>query len=195
MTIYEIIGLLIALINCVVLSITLFFLIKYTRATEKYTQATEKMAQYQITPTIDVNMVYDKNEKKTYFWFSNESNFPGFVYLERKKNDEKRVEVYSPLRISPKEKGKKTATAFDFSPVYGDRLIIYISIKPALEKSNIKFEFEKSYSFSDDKWNETSWSFPDMPFPFPAELKKCPECKSNIPVDAKRCRYCKQAIN
>lgn len=147
-----------SVISITVLVVTIYFLFRYTRATEK-------MAEYQIIPAIDVNMIYDQTFEKTYFWFSNESNLPGFVCLEFKKNKENRKKVYPPLRISPKEKGKKTATTFNFSPTEGDELILYVLIKPCLDKSNIKFEFEKSYRFSNNKWNETSWSFPDPPFP------------------------------
>ncbi len=144
-------------VSVVLMIITLIFLVKSNRVTQK-------MLQYQITPAIDVNMRYDKDLRKTYFWFKNHSNLPGFVYLRRKKNDEKIAEVYQELRISPKEDRKKTATAFDFSQKEGDSLRLYISIRPAIEKTKIKFEFEKSYTFSSDQWNEKSWSFPDNPF-------------------------------
>lgn len=127
--------------------------------------ATEKIARHQIIPVIDVNMVYDKNVEKTYFWFLNGSNLPGYVFLECKKNKEKRKPVYHPLYISPK-KIIKTANTFDFSPIPGDNLMLYISITPSLDKPNIKFKFEKKYRFSDENnWNEASWSFPDPPFP------------------------------
>ena len=81
-------------------------------------------------------------------------------YLDLKKI----IGVYQELRISPKEAGKKTATTFDFSQKEGDSLRLYISIRPAIEKTKIKFEFEKSYTFSNNHWNENSWSFPDNPF-------------------------------
>lgn len=142
---------------------TLYFLVRYTRATEK-------MATYQVIPAIDVNMVYEESVRKTYFWFSNESSLPGLVFLERKKNKGNREKVYQPLRIPPRRK-MRTATTFDFSPTEGDELILYVLIKPSLDKSNIKFEFEKSYRFSNNKWNETSWSFPDPPFPNPINPK------------------------
>lgn len=145
-------------VSVVLTIITLFFLIKSNKVTQK-------MLQYQITPAIDVNMWYDRNFQKTYFWFKNHSYLPGFVYLKRKKNDEKVVEVYQELRISPKEDGKRTAIRFDFSQKEGDNLRLYISIRPAIEKTKIKFEFEKSYTFSGGQWNENSWSFPDNPFP------------------------------
>ena len=145
------------------LSIAVLFITAWAIGMQSF--ATEKMARYQVIPAIDVNMVYDKNVGKTYFWFSNESNLPGFVFLEYKKNKEKRKTAYHPLRIPPKRR-MRTATTFEFSPIVGDDVMLYVSIKPSLDKSNIKFEFEKKYIFSDDnKWNELSWSFPDPSFP------------------------------
>lgn len=144
--------------SVVVLAITLFFLIRYTRATEK-------IMEYQMMPAIDVNMCYDPTVKKTYFWFSNHSHLAGFVYLKFKKNNSKKKEVYHPLRIAPKERAKKTATTFDFSPIEGDEIVLYVSIRPSLKKSDISFEFEKTYRFNDNQWREATWSFPDPPFP------------------------------
>jgi hypothetical protein len=143
------------LLNIIVLSLTLWFI-----GWQSFT--TEKIGIYQIIPTIDVNMVYDKVVGKTYFWFSNSSKLPGFVYLERKKNNENKVRVHCPLRIPP-ERTMRTDT-FDFSPHERDKLIIYVSIGPALEKSDIKFDFEKSYTFKNNEWLEKSWSIPDPPF-------------------------------
>ncbi len=151
-------------VGIVALVVTLIFLIKYTHATKKMAHATECMAKYQLIPAVDVNMIYEKSIKKTYFWFSNDSSLPGIVYLEFQKNEEGRKMLYQPLRIPPK-RNMKTATTFEFSPTEGDKIVIYVLVKPALEKSNIKFKFEKSYIFSQDQWNETSWHFPDPPFP------------------------------
>lgn len=145
------------------LVVTLIVLIKYTCATKKMADATESMAKYQLIPAVDVNMIFDRNIKKTYFWFSNDSSLPGIVYLEFKKNKEDRKKVYQPLRIPPKSK-MKTATTFEFSPTASDKIVIYILVKPALEKSNIKFEFEKSYTFIQNQWNENSWNYPDPQF-------------------------------
>ena len=71
-----------SVVSVVALIGTLYFLIKYTRATEK-------MAKYQLMPAIDVNMIYEKSVGKTYFWFSNESSLPGLVSLEFKKKQRK----------------------------------------------------------------------------------------------------------
>ena len=125
--------------------------------------ATEKMAMYQVIPAIDVNMVYDNNKRKTYFWFSNESNLPGFVYLRYKKNEERKKKVYHSLRVPPKRR-MKTATSFEFLPKDKDEMIIYVLIKPSIDKSSNKFEFKKSYKFNNNRWDETSWGYPDPPF-------------------------------
>lgn len=143
-------------LNIVILSVTAYIIAMQSLATKK-------LAEYQVVPAIDVNMVYSLDEHRTYFWFSNESTLPGIVYLEFKKNNEKKKEVYSSLRIPPKRK-MKTATTFDFSPTEGDTLILYVSIKPALNKSDIGFKFEKSYKFNKNIWNESSWSYPDPEF-------------------------------
>lgn len=146
-----------SILSTIALIVTLYFLIKYTHATEN-------IAKYQLTPAIDVNMIYDQEIKLTYFWFSNDSNLPGIVYLEFKKNNENRKKLYQPLRIPPKRK-MKTATTFDFSPINGDKMTIYISIRLALEKSIPEVNFEKSYVFGSKGWNEASWSYPDPSFP------------------------------
>ena len=47
-------------INLAVLIITLFFLIRYTRATEK-------IVDHQMSPAVDVNMIFDSTLKKNLF--------------------------------------------------------------------------------------------------------------------------------
>ncbi len=140
--------------SVVVLSITLYWLIKYTRATEQ-------MAVYQTTPAIDVNMCYNQYSKKTYFWFSNSSNLPGMVYLKHKKNNELIKNTYSPLRMPPKRNMRTADANFGLSPLEGDLVVLYVTITPAIDRSKVKIKFEKSYRFSKNKWLETSWSFPD----------------------------------
>lgn len=144
--------------NVVVLAVTLYWLIRYTRATEQ-------TAIYQITPAIDVNMCYDNDSKETYFWFSNTSNLPGIVSLKHKKNNETIKDTYTPLRVSPKRNMKTACGGFGLSPSKEDKIILYVAITPAIDNSKIKIEFEKSYSFTGNQWNEASWSFPDPPFP------------------------------
>ncbi|MFA5000078.1 MAG: hypothetical protein WC545_01850 [Patescibacteria group bacterium] len=143
--------------STVVLAITLFWLIKYTRATER-------MAVYQTTPAIDVNMCYDEDSKKTYFWFLNSSNLPGIVRLRHKKNNESTKDTHTPLRVPPGMKMKTAVANFNLSPSDGDEIILYVTVTPAIDKSKIKIKFEKSYKFSENKWLENSWNFPDPPY-------------------------------
>ena len=119
--------------SVVVLAITLFFLIRYTRATEK-------IAQYQIMPAVDVNMIYDTNIKKTYFWFLNASSIPAFVTMkiDIKSDGKHKEQKLGPLRISPYHphypQFKKTATSFDF--LEGDlsrntEIVLNITVTPS----------------------------------------------------------------
>ena len=154
-------------ISAIALFVTLYFLIKYTRATEKMASVTEVMAKYQLIPAIDVNMVYDKSVGRTYFWFSNASNLPGMIHLESSKNKKAEEEVYKPLRIPPK-RNIRTAITFDFSPLEKDEFILYASVKPAIDKTNLEITFEKAYTFTENQWKEKSWGIPDPPFSFSA---------------------------
>lgn len=159
--------------------------------------ATEKMAKYQVVPAIDVKMIYAQtsNPKNTYFWFSNESNLPGWIYLKYEKNGNGTIErVYERLRIAAKSK-MKTSDSFFENLKENDEIKLYVTIEPAFEedvdeKLDKKINFKKSYKFYRNQWNETSWSLPDNPFPFPAETKKCSDCKSDIDSKAKKCKYC-----
>ena len=47
----------------------------------KNTKTTEKMVENQMMPAVDVNMIYDKQEKKTYFWLLNPSTIPALVSM------------------------------------------------------------------------------------------------------------------
>jgi len=194
-------GILVSLASVIVLAITLRYLIKYTRATEK-------IAEYQLMPTIDVKMIHNPNASppSTYFWFSNESNSPGWVYLSwtylNKDTGQATDGQHSRLRIAPNEKGIKTTDSFFQNPNPGDEIRLNVLIKSAFKKLGneelkIGIEFEKTYNFDGDKnsWNNTSWSYPvDRPFPFPQRIKKCSECKSEIDFEAKKCRYCLSTI-
>jgi hypothetical protein len=176
-------GVVVSAITMIVLAITLYWLKRYTRATEQ-------IATYQITPAIDVNISYNPDSKKTYFWFSNTSNLPGKVYLKHKKNNEVIKDTYTPLRVPPKRSMKTADADFGFSPSEGDKITLFVVVTPAIDNSKVKIEFEKSYRFSGNKWLETSWGFPDPPFSYPTAMKKCSECKMDIPFDARKCRYC-----
>lgn len=155
--------------SVVVLATTVFFLIRYTRATEK-------LAEYQVMPAVEVNMIYDKNQKKTYFWFSNASNIPAFITIkaEVKRGNKKKEQQIGPLRIPPSNphyyEFRKTATAFEFleeNSTDQTEITLGITVSPAFKKNKIKFNFIKSYRFnsSESQWDETSWGYPDPSFP------------------------------
>lgn len=156
-------------ISVVVLSFTLIWLVRYTHATEK-------MAEYQVMPAVDVNMIYEKSVGKTYFWFLNTSSIPAFVTIkiDIKNEGEHKEQELGPLRISPYHphypQFKKTATSFDFLEGDSSReteVVLNITVTPAFDNGRIKFNFTKSYGFdkSELQWNETSWNYPDPPFP------------------------------
>jgi len=156
----------ISLINIVVLIITLLWLVRYTHATEK-------MADYQLMPAVDVNMIYEKSIGKTYFWFLNASSMPAFVSIEFNINEKSKGKI-APLRIPPYHPNypqlKRTDISFDFlngNLIDGTNLILNIIITPAFNDNKIKIKFTKSYRFNKSKfqWDETSWSCPDPPFP------------------------------
>ncbi len=138
----------------------------------KYTRATEKMVENQMMPAVDVNMIYDNQQKKTYFWFSNASTIPALVSMTlRIKEKEHSI---GPLRIAPLHPQifhfKKTATSFDF--LDGDEsketeATLSIEVWPAYDNQEVKSSFTKSYKFSttQKEWNESTWSYPDLPFP------------------------------
>jgi hypothetical protein len=152
-------------INLIVLAVTLFFLIRYTRATEK-------IVDYQMSPAVDVNMIFDSVSKKTYFWFSNASSIPGFVSIKVIINNGEKEVIINPLRISPGNIPfyKKTANHYDFLHGISSaeiEILLDITITSALKNNYTKHNFTKSYRFDKSKsqWNETSWAFPDPPFP------------------------------
>ena len=45
--------------------------------------------------------------------------------------------------------------------------ILNIEVGPAYDNQKIKTNFTKNYRFSptQKEWNESTWSFPDLPFP------------------------------
>ena len=136
------------------------------------TKTTEKMVENQMMPSVDVNMIYDKQEKKTYFWFLNSSTIPALVSMTLKIKDK---EYYiGPLRIDPHHPQifhfKKTATSFDFlegNESEEAEAVLNIEVGPAYNNQEIKSSFTKNYRFStaQKEWNESTWSYPDMPFP------------------------------
>ncbi len=150
--------------SVVILAFTLYWLIKYTHATEK-------MAENQIMPAVDVNMVYDKTVNKTYFWFLNAAKIPALVSIKLKiGGSEKGTEILK-LRIPPYHPHyrffKKTATSFDFLEGKNKGITLNIIVTPAFNKDYGKVEFTKSYKFdaTESRWNETTWGYPDPDFP------------------------------
>ena len=151
--------------NVIVLAITVFWLIKYTRATEK-------MVENQTLPSVDVNMIYDNQEKKTYFWFLNASIIPALVSMKLKIK-EKEHDI-GPLRIAPNHSQvfhfKKTATSFNFLEGKEDEqteAVLKILINPAIDNQKIKLSYTKNYKFNTSRkeWDESTWGYPDLPFP------------------------------
>lgn len=150
--------------NIIILAITLFWLIKYTHATEK-------MAENQMMPAVDVNMVYEKFVQKTYFWFLNASIVPATVLIKLKTNNNKECKILE-LRIPPyhpnHRQSRKTATSFDFLEGRDDvEVTLNITIMPAFNKNYGKLELTKSYKFNATNfcWDETTWGYPDPKFP------------------------------
>jgi len=148
----------ISFLNSIFLGVTLYFLIRYTHATEE-------MAAYQIVPAIEVSMRYNLDTRKTYFWFSNTSNRPGMVQLKHQKNGERIKNTYSSLRVPPNTKMRTADSDFGLSPSDGDKLVLYVSIAPANQETKMQSAFQKSYNFRENQWHESTWSFPDSPFP------------------------------
>jgi len=151
--------------SIIVLSLTLRWLIKYTRATEK-------ILNNQIMPTVDVNMLYNKEFDKTYFWFLNTSKIPAMVSMILKTQDEEhKIES---LRIEPYHEQiknlKRTAIKFDFLKGQNAKeanVSLTTTVKPATDNQEIESSFTKNYRFDPNtkEWNETTWNFPDIPFP------------------------------
>ena len=153
-----------------ILFITAAFIIAYTYETQKQARATEKMAEYQIMPQVDVNMVYSKDHKKTYFWFCNYSTIPAIVELqlktERKRHNINERNFY----LSPKEPGRRTDITYDFwkqsPPPHGTEAELLITTRPAFDDFSAKLSFSKTYKFHGTRmrWDETTWGYPDRSF-------------------------------
>ncbi|MBI2003790.1 MAG: hypothetical protein HYS78_02335 [Parcubacteria group bacterium] len=154
-------------LSVVVLALTLYWLIRYTRATEK-------ILQNQITPTVEVNMLYNKESKETYFWFSNSFEMPAFVDLVVTITKSKKVVYDKTLRIPP-----NIPHLFHFRHTAGiglykgeevdDKTEVTVDFKTrSTMKNSVGInEYRKSYKFNKDnqEWYETTWSYPDPPFP------------------------------
>lgn len=143
----------------------------------KTTEVTEKMMENQMMPSVTVNMLFDKNHQRTYFWFLNSSNTPALVEMKLKtEGREYQIGPYRvPSHLHPFAKSsiKRTAASFDFlEGDYGSHknnteVILDVVVKADIKNRDISIPFTKSYRFneSNKEWDETTWSFPDVPFP------------------------------
>ena len=89
---------------------------------------------------------------------------------------EYRVDPYRvPSHLHPFAKSsiKRTDSTFDFlDGDYGSRknnteVVLNVTVKADINNHNIAMSFTKNYRFneSNKEWDETTWSFPDVPFP------------------------------
>lgn len=138
----------------------------------KSTKATEKMVENQMMPSVDVNMIHDKGTNKTYFWFLNASKMPALVSMAI--TIKNKVQSIGPFRIHPYHPQishfKRTAANFDFiqgNPDEEKEATLKITVRPAVDNETIELSFTKNYRFNKTtkEWDETTWSFPDLPFP------------------------------
>lgn len=143
----------------------------------KTATATEAMMENQMMPSVTVNMIFDKGCQRTYFWFLNSSNTPALVEMRLK--TEGREYQIGPYRIPPhlhpfaKSSIKRTAATFDFlEGNYGNHknnteAVLDVIVGADIKNRDISIPFTKSYRFneSNKEWDETTWSFPDVPFP------------------------------
>lgn len=163
---YEAITLIILAITAVVVGIEAF--------------ATAKMAEYQLMPALDINMVYENSEKRTYFWFSNLSNFPAVVSFNlTKRGGNKKCLHTQSFRIPAQRKMCTMAIAFfepnmkeEFKPIEGQEVVLNTCIGLAHKNPEVKYEFKKEYRFHEypDKsnfyrWDEITFGFPDPSWP------------------------------
>ena len=143
----------------------------------KTAEATEKTMENQMMPSVTVNMIFDKTSQRTYFWFLNSSNTPALVEMKLKtEGREYQIGPYRvPSHLHPFAKSsiKRTAASFNFlEGDYGSNknnteAILDVIVRADIKNRDISMPFTKSYRFneSNKEWDETTWSFPDVPFP------------------------------
>lgn len=137
----------------------------------KTTKATEKLVENQIMPSVDLNMIHDKGTNKTYFWFLNASKIPALVSITTVINNKSQRRGL--FRIHPHHPQifhfKRTAANFDFIEGNAKKEVtLKITVRPAVDNEMIEpSSFTKNYRFNETtkEWDETTWSFPDLPFP------------------------------
>lgn len=139
----------------VISALTLYWLIKYTRATQR-------MVENQMMPSVNVNMFYDKDIRKTFFWFSNDSKFPAMVAI--KLGEQKILNLFIAPSHAQYAEMRRTG---EINVSTKDEVTMNVAVTSALKNVSGKWEFSKSYKFDEVKseWNETTWGFPDPPFP------------------------------
>ena len=158
-----------------VLFITAAFIIAYSYETQKMreqmteqTKATKKMTEYQLMPSVDVNMVYEKQVGRTYFWFSNTSNIPAIVsFGVSEEKDKKLKQIHNQSLYMPPQQKRRTSIVYNFNLSAEKKLILDVNIKSAYKNLNTEIEFTKSYRFHPDlhRWDEISWGCPDPEWP------------------------------
>jgi hypothetical protein len=171
-------------INDFILFVTASFILVYTYETQKQAKASEKMAEYQVMPSVEMFLIYNKNNGGSCFAFYNLSSTPGIITfdLSLKQDSSGRGSKYGgniSYRIPPqgflitastflteKDLPKKMEIKKDFV------VKVRATIVPDLNNvgPDIKRTYEKTYklmdsshdTLSDKRWDEESIGFPDI---------------------------------
>jgi len=150
------------------------------KATKEQAEITKEIEKNQRIPAVEVYMIYDQDEKQTYFKFFNFSNIPAFVSMhidfefpngEIKPYDIRKEKGY---RIGPGVKNIDTQAAFFYKDQDKNKdehihnretkATLNITVKNALSNNpNLEMTYTKEYIFKDDnlgkRWNEETWGF------------------------------------
>lgn len=171
-------------INDFILFITAAIIITYTYETQKQARASEKMAEYQVMPSIETFLIYNKDNRGSRFAFYNLSPTPGIITfnLSLKQNSSAPELKYGDnisYRIPP-QGVLVTASTFlaekdlpNKIEIKKDFLVkVQAVIVPDLNNvgPDIKRTYEKTYRFmdgyhdmlNDKRWDEESIGFPDI---------------------------------
>lgn len=151
--------------------IVLYFTLRWAK---RSAEATQKMLENEITPNVEVNMLYNKVSKQTYFWFYNSFEIPASVELLVIITATKEVAYNHALRIMPNHPFiyhfRRTAGIGLYRGKEIDdktEVTVDVKIRSAMKNSVGINEYRKSYKFNknNQEWDESTWSFPDLPFP------------------------------
>lgn len=149
-------------------------------------KTTKEIEKNQRIPAVEVYMIYDQNEKQTYFKFFNFSNIPAFVSMhidfefpngETESDDIKKEKGY---RIGPGVNIDTQAVFFHKDQdekkdknihSKGTKAKLNITVENALlENSNLKMIYPKEYIFCEDnkiepknRWDEKTWGYIEPP--------------------------------